>query len=194
MIDEQKKQIEEHHAAAAFRRHRKPPVMAEPEQAGDDEADRQRDDRLRIDANQVHPVRRLGEAAGLRQIIGEQRHGNAEDGVAQHLQPAHFEKTGLRQCAPPPHQSVFAFAALKLRRTRSDLRSSRGCATRSPSGLACQAVARGHKPAFACRLRRGSLHSLRERRLVRAVGTRTHTTLPSRDFKSLASTSSATSA
>ena len=68
--------------------------------------------------------------------------------------------------------------------------------TLRPDGLrvACQAVARGHKPAFACRLRRGSLHSLRERRLVRAVGLRTHTTLPSRDFKSLASTSSATSA
>jgi len=86
--------------APGFRRHRKPPVMAEPEQAGDDEADRQRDDRLRIDANQVDPVRRLFEAAGFRQIIGEQRHGNAEDGVAQHLQPAHFEKIGLRQICP----------------------------------------------------------------------------------------------
>ena len=109
---EQKKQIQEHHAAPGFRRHRKPPVMAEPEQAGDDEADRQRDDRLRIDANQVDPGGRLLEAAGFRQIIGEQRHGNAEDGVAQHLQPAHFEKMGLRQCAPlaSPVRRRFRFA------------------------------------------------------------------------------------
>ena len=123
---EQKKQIEEHHAAPGFRRHRKPPVMAEPEQAGDDEADRQRDDRLRIDANQVDPGRRLLEAAGFRQIIGEQRHGNAEDGVAQHLQPAHFEKIGLRQWGPLSHQSVVAFASLRLCRTRFDLTVSRG--------------------------------------------------------------------
>ena len=53
---EQKQQIEEDHAAAGFRRHGEPPVMAEPEQAGDDEADRQRDDRLRIDANEVDPA------------------------------------------------------------------------------------------------------------------------------------------
>src|SRR6266704_2223353 len=39
-----------------------------------------------------------------------------------------------------------------------------------PARVACLAVARGHKPAFANRLRRGSLHSRRERRLVRAVG------------------------
>ena len=36
--------------------------------------------------------------------------------------------------------------------------------------MASPAVARGHTSAFALRLRRDSLHSLRERRLVRAVG------------------------
>ncbi len=55
---------------------------------------------LGIDVNQTHPGRRLLETAGFRQIIGEQRHGNAEDGVAQHLQPAHFEKMDLRQYVP----------------------------------------------------------------------------------------------
>ena len=116
---EQKKQVEKHHATPGLRRHRKPPVMAEPEQAGDDEADRQRDDGLGVDVNQTDPGGRLRETAGFRQIIGEQRHGNAEDGVAQHLQPAHFEKIGLRQWGPQSHQSVVAFAALRLRRTRS---------------------------------------------------------------------------
>src|ERR1700722_9489531 len=33
-----------------------------------------------------------------------------------------------------PIQSVYAFAALKLRRTRFALRALRGCATRSPKG------------------------------------------------------------
>src|SRR6266702_3601899 len=32
--------------------------------------------------------------------VGEQRHGNAEDRVAQHFQPAHFERTDLRQICP----------------------------------------------------------------------------------------------
>ena len=98
---EQKKQIEEHHAAAGLRRHREPAVMAEPEQSGDDEGDRQRDHRLRIDAHEVDPAGRVLEARGLRQVIGQQRHGNAEDGVAQHFQPAHFEQMRLRQNGSP---------------------------------------------------------------------------------------------
>jgi hypothetical protein len=74
--------------------------MAEPEQPGDDEADHQRNDRLGVDIDHVYPGRRLFEDAGLRQIIGEERHGNTEDSVAQHLQPAHFEKMGLWQNFP----------------------------------------------------------------------------------------------
>ena len=142
------------------RRQRQPAVMAEPEYTGDHEADRQRDDGLGVDVNQTHPCRRLLETAGFRQIIGEQRHGNAEDGVAQHLKPAHFEKMDLRQWGPRSHQSVVALAELKLRRSASTLRAPRGLPSRSSRT----------QPAFACRLRRGSLHSLRERRLVRAVG------------------------
>jgi hypothetical protein len=69
---QKKKKIEEHHPAATFWRNREPPVMAEPEQAGDNEADHQRDHRLRIDVQQVDPVRRALEAAGLRQIVGQQ--------------------------------------------------------------------------------------------------------------------------
>ena len=162
---QQKEQIEEHHATPGLRRHRKPPVMAEPEQAGDDEADRQRDDGLRVDVNQTDPGGRLLETAGFRQIIGEQRHGNAEDGVAQHLQPAHFEKMGLWQWGP---RSTVRRPAPVRRRFRCVQATPD---TLRPYGLrvACRAVARG-TPAFACRLRRGSLHSLRERRLVRAVG------------------------
>ena len=132
---EQKKQIEKHHASAAFRSNCEPAVMAEPEHAGDDEADHQCDDRLRINAHQVVPARRLGEAGGLWQIIGEQRHGNAEDGVAQHFQPAHFEKTDLRQYDPPsPSPSSLSLCSSYAGHAPT-WRSSRGCATRSPSAF-----------------------------------------------------------
>src|ERR1700722_11099840 len=63
-------------------------------------------------------------------------------------------------------QSVFAFAVLKLRRTRFALTASAWL-----------------RHAYPARAKRGA-----------GGGTRTHTTLPSSDFKSLASTSSATSA
>src|SRR6266436_3710368 len=59
-------------------------------------------------------------------------------------------------------QSVFAFASLKLRRTpRFALLAPRGLPSHS---------SRAKQPAFAKRLRRGSLHSLRERRLVGLPG------------------------
>ena len=51
--------------------------------------------------DKVYPGRRVREPAGFRQIIGEQRHRNAEDGVAQRLQSAHFEKTDLLQPRSP---------------------------------------------------------------------------------------------
>src|SRR5665647_3583035 len=73
----------------------------EPKHAGDDKADHQCDDRLCVGMDKVYPGRRVREPAGLRQIIGEQRHRNAEDGVAQRLQSAHFEKTDLLQPRPP---------------------------------------------------------------------------------------------
>ena len=75
--------------------------MAEPKHAGDDKADRKCDDRLCVGIDEVYPGRRVREPAGLRQIIGEQRHRNAEDGVAQRLQSAHFEKTDLLQSRSP---------------------------------------------------------------------------------------------
>ena len=186
--------------------------MAEPERAGDDEADHQCDDRLRINAHQVVPAGRLGEAGGLWQIIGKQRHGNAEDGVAQHFQPAHFEKTDLRHV--PPYVTSLSLrgcttrsrpvlASPVRRRPRfaqamPDTLRPGGLRAAAPrvarQGVACQAVARGRKarrrlsasarqPSLASRVKAGA-----------GGGTRTHTTLPSRDFKSLASTSSATSA
>jgi hypothetical protein len=75
-------------------------MMAEPKHAGDDKADHQRDDGLCVGTDKVHPGRCVREPAGLRQIIGEQLHRNAEDGVAQRLQSAHFEKTDLLQPHP----------------------------------------------------------------------------------------------
>src|SRR5947199_7421678 len=92
---QQEDQIEEDFAAAAFWREGEPPMMAEPKHAGDDKADRKCDDRLCVGIDEVYPARRVREPAGLRQIIGEQRHRNAEDGVAQRLQSAHFETTDL---------------------------------------------------------------------------------------------------
>src|SRR5206468_430601 len=101
----------------------------------------------------------------------------------------------LRQWGPQSYQSVVAFAALKLRRTRFDLEVSAWLRhAKTFRAVACQAVARGHnarlrlsasarQPSLASRAKAGA-----------GGGTRTHTTLPSRDFKSLASTSSATSA
>ena len=71
--------------------------MAEPEHARDNEADHQRDQGLRVGVEQIDPARRFRKTARLRQIIGEQRHRNAEDRVAQRLQSAHFEKTDLLQ-------------------------------------------------------------------------------------------------
>src|SRR3954454_24184142 len=94
---QQADEIEEDFAAAAFRREGEPPMMAQPKHAGDDEADHQRDDRLRVGIYKVYPDGRVGEASGLRQIIGKQRHRNSKDGVAQRLQSAHFEKTDLLQ-------------------------------------------------------------------------------------------------
>ena len=58
-------------------------------------------DWLRVDASEVTPTRRIRETSGLGQVVGEQRHGNSEDRVAQHFQPAHFEKTGLLQRRSP---------------------------------------------------------------------------------------------
>ena len=52
---QQEDQIEEDFAAAAFRRNRKPPMMAEPKHARDNEADHQRDDRLRVGVDQIDP-------------------------------------------------------------------------------------------------------------------------------------------
>src|SRR3954447_2865244 len=94
---QQKDEIEENFAAAAFRRECEPPMMAKPKHAGYNKADHQRDDRLSVGIYKVYPDRRVREPAGLRQIIGEQRHCNTEDGVAQSLQSAHFEKTDLLQ-------------------------------------------------------------------------------------------------
>ena len=98
---QQEEQIEEDFAAAAFRREGEPPMMAQPKHAGDYKADRQRDKRLCVGTDKVDPGRRVHEFAGLRQVIGEQRHRNAEDGVAQRLQSAHFEKTDLLQPRSP---------------------------------------------------------------------------------------------
>src|SRR5437764_9650823 len=110
---QQEDQIEEDFASAAFRREGEPPMMAEPKHAGDDEADDQRDDRLCVGIHKVYPGRRVREPAGLRQIIGEQRHRNAEDGVAQCLQSAHFETTDLlqpRSLHPPDTRPRHAFS------------------------------------------------------------------------------------
>lgn len=94
---EQEDQVEKHLAAAAFRRNRQPPVMAEPEQASDDEADHQRDQRLRIGVEQVDPVRRRREPARLRQVVCQQGHRHTEDGVTEHFEAAHFEAAGVFQ-------------------------------------------------------------------------------------------------
>jgi hypothetical protein len=116
---QQEDQIEEYHAAAGFRRNREPAVMAEPEHAGNNEADRERYDWLRVDASEVTPTRRIRETSGLGQVVGEQRHGNAEDRVAQHFQPAHFEKTGLLQRRSPlkaaGHETRTCFQLLDCR-------------------------------------------------------------------------------
>jgi hypothetical protein len=45
-------------------------------------------------------------------------------------------------------KSVFAFAALKLRRTRFALRTQRGCATRSPKGEAWWVRQRSYQEFF----------------------------------------------
>src|SRR5439155_14733493 len=147
--------------------------MTEPEQARDDEADHQRDQRLGVGMDQVHPVRRLGEARRLRQIIGEQRHRNAEDRVAQRLQPAHFENTGPLQRRSPRFARFALMTGVVCRARLRPL--GFGAAAFATRGLAW--------PSLAERAKAGA-----------GGGTRTHTTLPSRDFKSLASTSSATSA
>jgi len=98
---QQEDQIEKHFAPAALWRDGEPPMMAEPEQTGDNEADHQRDQRLRVGVDQIDPGRRIRKPARLRQVIGEQRHRNAEDRVAQRLQPAHFEKTDLLRHRAP---------------------------------------------------------------------------------------------
>jgi len=102
---QQEDEIEEDFAAAAFRRVGEPPMMAEPKHACHDKADHQRDDRLSVGIYKVYPYRCAREPAGLRQIIGEQRHRNAENGVAQRLQSAHFEKTDLLQPRSPSKPS-----------------------------------------------------------------------------------------
>jgi hypothetical protein len=107
---QQKYEIEENFAAAALRREGEPPMMAQPKHAGDYKADHQRDDRLCVGTKKVNLGRRVREPAGLRQIIGEQRHRNAEDGVAQRLQSAHLEKTDLLQSLLPPQSRPTRFA------------------------------------------------------------------------------------
>ena len=79
---QQEDQVEEDFAAAAFRRESESPMMAEPKHAGHDKTDDQRDDRLCVGIHKLRPGRRVREPAGLRQIVCEQGHRNAEDGVA----------------------------------------------------------------------------------------------------------------
>src|SRR5580704_5256939 len=50
-----------------------------------------------------------------------------------------------------PLQSVFAFASLKLHRTRFALRSPHGCATRNPKGEAWWAVTDSNRRHSACK-------------------------------------------
>lgn len=78
---------------------------------------------------------------------------------------------GRRACVILTWAGVF-FQVEGLLGTTLRLQAPRGCATRSRKGrVACRAVARGAAPAFAqVGLRRGSLHSLRERRLEDQVG------------------------
>ncbi|MEY9886089.1 hypothetical protein ABIA43_007623 [Bradyrhizobium sp. USDA 328] len=71
------------------------PVMADPEHAGDDEAERKAYQLARIDPGKVVPVRRAGEHRRLGQIVGQQRHGDTENGVAERFQPSHLELVGL---------------------------------------------------------------------------------------------------
>ena len=72
--------------------------MAEPEHAGDDEAQHHAEQPSAIGLREISPARRLIEMGCLRQIIGEQRHGDAEYGVGKRLQAPHFETIGRRVC------------------------------------------------------------------------------------------------
>src|ERR1700712_3785963 len=76
---QQKDQIEEDLAATAFWRVSKPAMMAEPKHSGHDETDHQRYDRLCVGTDKLHPGGGMCKPAGFRQIVGEQRHGDAED-------------------------------------------------------------------------------------------------------------------
>ncbi|MGY3111715.1 hypothetical protein ACVWW7_008342 [Bradyrhizobium sp. LM6.9] len=57
--------------------------MADPEHAGDDEAEREAGELAGIDPGEIVPVGRAGEDGGFRQVVGQQRHGDAKDGVAE---------------------------------------------------------------------------------------------------------------
>src|SRR5450755_2614216 len=106
---QQEEQVEKNDATAAMGIPRQPAVVTEPEQSGDDEAEDEPGEPSRIKMIEVDPVRqtlyefagRVGparqalELAGLGQVIGEQGHGNAKNGVAQRFQPAHLEMVGV---------------------------------------------------------------------------------------------------
>ena len=74
---------------------REPAMMAEPEDAGDDKTEHQRDQAWSIEVIEVGPAGRSVELRVAWQVVGKQRHRNAEDGVGELLQPSHFEKIGM---------------------------------------------------------------------------------------------------
>ena len=60
-------------------------MMAEPEHAGDEEAQGKGDETRRIESGEFAPSGRRAELRRARQVIGQQRHRHSEDGVAQRL-------------------------------------------------------------------------------------------------------------
>jgi hypothetical protein len=95
---EQEKQVDKHDAAMRNGLPGESPVMADPENASNDEAQHQRDQPSGIDIVELGPARRRGELRGARQVIGEQGHGHTEDGVAERFQPPHLEIVGGLLC------------------------------------------------------------------------------------------------
>ena len=91
---QQEEQIEQDDPAPRLGLPRQPPVMADPEHAGDDETEREAGEFAGIDMGEFTPARRGREDRGLGQVVGEQRHRDAEDGVAQRLEPPHLEQVG----------------------------------------------------------------------------------------------------
>src|SRR5579872_5231785 len=69
--------------------------MAEPEDPRDHERENESGHPPRVKLVEIGPAWQFLELTALRQVVGEQRHRDTEDGVAERFQPAHFKMVGV---------------------------------------------------------------------------------------------------